>query len=107
MAGKKRHGFSRARSQGKLVAVGGGTRQLAGAERFALELGKGAKRPPVTSATVMVSPRTFTVIGSDDGIEAIEAWAARMAQMPQVRWATISETASLWLKAGGVPSRTQ
>jgi len=94
-------------ANGKLVAVGGGTRQLAGAERLAIELGKGANRPPVTSATVMVSPRTFTVIGTNDGIEAIEAWAARMAKMPQVRWATISETASLWLKAGGVPSRTQ
>ena len=59
----------------------------------------------VVSASVMFSPRTMSVTGSEDGIEAIEAWAARMAALPAVRWATIAETAEAWVAQGSVPSR--
>ncbi|MBI2899093.1 MAG: hypothetical protein HYY17_02845 [Planctomycetes bacterium] len=90
---------------GTLIAVGGGTRRLADAEAMAGKLADGG--PPVVSASIMVSPRTFAVVGTKDGIEAIEAWAKRMAARPGVEWATIRETAEAWGKAGGVPSRME
>jgi len=93
---------------GNLVAVGGGSRRLEEAEQLAKELAASTGgRPPLVSATIMVSPRTLTVVGTQDGIEAIEAWASRVAAMPVVQWATIRETAKAWLAAGGVPSRME
>ena len=87
---------------GNLIAIGGGSRKLADAESF-------AKAPnitaPVTSTSIMVAPKTLTVLGGTDGIDAIEAWVGRMKQNSSVRWATISETAVAWKAAGSVPSR--
>lgn len=96
---------------GNLIAVGGGTRNLAGAEEWANKIASGSGYPPVLSATIMVAPDTLTVVdenvggGGSDGIGAIEAFAARMSALPVVRWATIAETAAAWVAAGEVPSR--
>jgi hypothetical protein len=96
---------------GRLIAVGGGTRRLDGAERLARApapaRGPDDSGPPIVSASVMVSPRTFTVVGTTDGIEALEAWAARVGALPDVHWATIRETAEAWVAAGGIPSRRE
>ncbi|MBI5367855.1 MAG: hypothetical protein HZA54_12520 [Planctomycetes bacterium] len=100
--------------QGLLVTVGGGPLLPAGAEKLAQELaapgaGAGGRGggPPVVSATIMVRPSTLTIIGTEDGIAAIEAWAARVAALGCVRWATIQETAEAWTCAGAVPSRRE
>jgi hypothetical protein len=92
---------------GRLIAVGGGTRRLDAAERLAKSSAPGPDDmvPPIVSATIMVSPRTFTVVGTSDGIEIIEAWAFRVGALPNVHWATIRETADAWVAAGGVASR--
>ncbi|MCX7014700.1 MAG: hypothetical protein NTW86_19485 [Candidatus Sumerlaeota bacterium] len=91
---------------GHLVAVGGGSRRLEEAEKLAKDLAAGdVDRPPVISATIMVSPRLLAIVGTEDGIEAIEAWANRVGAMPVAQWATIRETAKAWLAAGAIPSR--
>ena len=43
--------------------------------------------------------------GVGDDLDALETWAARLATQPQVRWATIAETAEAWLAQGAIPSR--
>ncbi|MBI5760400.1 MAG: hypothetical protein HZA46_17935 [Planctomycetales bacterium] len=93
--------------RGSLIAVGGGDRTLGGAELFALALGAFGSDAPVTSATINVSPSTLTVVGSADGIDVIEEWAARMGAIPFVQWGTISETAAAWVAAGGISSRLE
>lgn len=104
-------------ASGRLVAVGGGSRTLAGAEALATQMAQGAPgaqggyTAPVYSATLMVDQLTFTVADAAsatptrDGIDQIEAFASRMGVLPQVRWASLSGTASAWRAAGAVPSR--
>ena len=91
---------------GELIAVGGGLRDLAAIEQTAQVVAvAGADVAPVLSASIIVNSRDFALPNGTDGIEAIEAWAARLAANPALRWATISETAAAWLAAGGIPSR--
>lgn len=92
---------------GTLIAVGGGDKTLAGTESAAAAVQSTAGLPPVLSASIWVTPATLLVEGGNDGIDAIEAWAARLAANPAVRWATISGTADAWIAAGGVPSRME
>jgi len=103
---KSRDDYTTHDPSGNLIAVGNGHLGLADVEKLAREKPAAIRDAPVVSASVMFSPRTMTVTGSDDGIEAIEAWAARMAALPSVRWATIAETAEAWLAQGAIPSRT-
>lgn len=94
-----------------LAIVGGGSRDLAGAESLAARLTQGSYTAPVYSATVMVDQVTLTVSDavnattSSDGIEQIEAFANRLGVLPQVRWATLSGAAAAWRAAGSIPSR--
>ncbi len=89
-----------------LIAVGGGSRDIVEPEILADKIAAGGYWPPVTSATIMVSPTKLkTVTGSQAGIAEIESWAARMGAKSQVKWATLSETASAWIAAGEIPSR--
>jgi len=90
---------------GNLIAVGGSRLGLAEVERLAQQTLTNRTAPPVQQATVMVPPATLKLRGTEEGIEAIEAWAARLAALPSVRWATIEETAQAWVEAGGVNSR--
>jgi hypothetical protein len=90
---------------GTLVAVGNGGRTLAAAEALAAQVGSGSHVQPVYSATLNVAPRTLQVVGSSDGIAEIEAWAARVGALPQVRWNTIAGTATAFVAAGSPPSR--
>lgn len=93
-----------------LVAVGGGTRSLAGAESLASTLTQGYTAP-VYSTTVMVDSFTLTVSDaanastSSDGITQIEAFASRLGAKSNVRWATPSASVAAWRAAGSVPSR--
>lgn len=90
---------------GSLIAVGGGDRSLEGAEALRQALAAaGPGLPPVWSATVMVDPVTLLDNRGAD-IAAIEAWAARVADDPQLVWASIEETALAWEAAGSLPSR--
>ncbi|MBI5258372.1 MAG: hypothetical protein HY855_17840 [Burkholderiales bacterium] len=94
-----------------LVVVGGGSRNLSTAETLAGMLTQGGYTAPVYSATVMVDQLTFTVVDAvnasttTDGIDKIEAFASRLGVLPQVRWASLSATATAWRSAGSVPSR--
>jgi hypothetical protein len=95
-----------------LVAVGGGSRALAGAETLAAQLTTtGGYTAPVYSTSIMVDSFTLTVSDaanastSTDGIAAIEAFASRMGARANVRWASLAGTASAWRSAGVVPSR--
>ncbi len=89
-----------------LIAVGGGSRDLAAIEQTVQALAAaGADVPPVLSASIIVNSRDLALPNGTDGIDAIEAWAARLAASPALRWATISETATAWLAAGGIASR--
>ena len=94
-----------------LVVVGGGSRNLSAAEALAAKLGQGGYTAPLYSATVMVDQLTLTVSDavnastSTDGIDKIEAFAARLGALANVRWATLSGTAAAWRAAGAVPSR--
>lgn len=95
-----------------LLAVGGGSRALSGAETLASQLTPtGGYTAPVYSATIMVDCSTLTVSDatsastSTDGIDAIEAFASRMGVRANVRWASLSGTASAWRAAGAIPSR--
>jgi hypothetical protein len=93
--------------EGDLIAVGGGPLGLADLETLAREVAGVSDGPPVLSASIMVAPSSLTLVRGNDGIEQIEAWAARMRALPAVRWATIAETAAAWKEAGGVPSRRE
>lgn len=83
-----------------LVAVGGGERTLAAAEALANQLPSSG----LLSTSLMVAPKTLSVLGGGD-ITQLEAFAQRMKALPQVRLATIAQTAQAWIAAGGVPSR--
>ncbi len=86
---------------GSLVVVGSAHLGLADLERIA-----GASprsEAPVRSASIMVAPRTLTLVGTADGIDAMETAARRLGERADVRWATIEETARAWERAGGVP----
>ena len=95
--------FTKHDPNGNLIAIGGGTLNLADIEALANE--RNRNDPPVISASIMVQPGTLTLVGTTDGIETIEAFAARMSKRSGVRWATISETAAAWVAAGEIPSR--
>lgn len=95
-----------------LVAVGGGSRALASAETMASQLTTtGGYTAPIYSTTIMVDSFTLTVSDaanattSTDGIDTIEAFASRMGARANVRWATLSGTATAWRTAGSMPSR--
>jgi hypothetical protein len=97
-----------------LVAIGGGNRSLSTAEDLATKLAQGTQggyTAPVYSATIMVDQVTLTVSDaanattSSDGIDQIEAFAARVGALAQVRWGSLSSTASAWRSAGSIPSR--
>lgn len=92
---------------GSLIAVGGGGRTLDSTIDFAVGLAAGTvgRGEPISSATINVAPDTLQVVDTTDDIAAIEAWAATMALLPHVQWATIRETAADWAAAGGIPSR--
>jgi hypothetical protein len=94
---------------GTLIAYGSGHLGLAELERFASKKPASVGDAKVIGVSVMVAPRRLRTIGADDGfgdgLETIEAWAARLAKQPQVRWATIAETAEAWSAQGAVPSR--
>jgi hypothetical protein len=55
----------------------------------------------------MVSPRSLTIVDTSDGIDAIEAWAARVGALGSVKWGTIRESAAAWVAAGSVASRME
>ncbi len=92
---------------GNLVSVGGGTRLLKDAEDLAKKISAGGNYAPITSVTVMVLPKTLLAPETNENIDALEAWAARVGKISSVRWATIAETATAWVAAGGVPSRME
>lgn len=95
----------------RLVNVGGGSRTLTSAEALAAKMASGGYTAPVYSATLMVDQVTLTVADAvsatttTDGIDQIEAFAARVGALPHIRWASLSDTASAWRAAGAVPSR--
>ncbi len=91
--------------RGSLIAFGSAYNTLAWLEQFAREKPASVRDAKVVGASVMLVPRTLRIVNTDDGIEAIETWAARFGARPQVRWATIAETAQAWLAQGGLPSR--
>ena len=95
---------------GSIIMVGGGTRDLKGAENFA----KSNPKFSVTSATIMVNPSKLVVIDMNargglgtDGINEIKSFAERMSKLSHVRMATISQTAKAWVEAGSVVSGSQ
>ncbi len=90
-----------------LIAVGGGTRDLAGAEAAVEKLRNLQGLPPVFSTTVLVAPASLKVLDASDGIEQIETWAARVGANSHVKWANFTETAAAWVAAGGVNSRVE
>jgi hypothetical protein len=94
---------------GTLTAYGSGHLGLAELEAFAREKPASVRGAKVVGVSVMVAPRTLRTIGAGDGmgedLEALETWAARLATQPQVRWATIAETAEAWQAQGANPSR--
>ena len=87
------------------MAVGNGGRTLQAAEALANSLLSGSHVMPIYSSTLNVSPKTLTIVNSSEGIEQIEAWAARVGQLAPVRWSSISATAAAFKAAGGMPSR--
>ncbi len=103
---KSSEGFSTHDPAGKLIAVGGSHLGLAEVERLAQQTSTNRAGPPVLQATVMLPPGTLKIRGTEDGIDAIETWATRLAALPSVRWATIAETAAAWVESGGISSRT-
>ena len=90
---------------GNLISVGGGLRTLDGATAIIDQLKSARGLLPVYSATVMVHPDTLVVVGTSDGIDKIEAWAAAAGNQSVVKWATLTETAAAWVAAGGKASR--
>ncbi|GIW40877.1 MAG: hypothetical protein KatS3mg076_1454 [Candidatus Binatia bacterium] len=93
---------------GALIAVGSGTRDnLAQIEALAEAIAAGEDYPPVLSVSIMAQPATLRTPASGEGIDAIEAWARRLSDLPFVRWATIAETAAAWEAAGAPPSRME
>lgn len=86
--------------------MGGGPRELSAVEQLAAAIAQNGDYAPVTSITVMVHPQTLTVAETGEDIAGIEAFAARLATNPVVRWATLSASAQAWIDAGRVPSRT-
>ncbi|NBO65829.1 MAG: hypothetical protein EBU88_13475, partial [Acidobacteria bacterium] len=90
---------------GNLISVGGGLRTLDGATAIIDQLKSARGLLPVYSTTVMVHPDTLVVVGTSDGIDKIEAWAAAAGTQSVVKWATLTETAAAWVAAGGKASR--
>jgi hypothetical protein len=89
---------------GSLITVGGGDHTLTSADQLIGEVMAGQLAAPVTAFTIMVRPSTLMIVDTDDGLDAIAAWADRAGALPVVRWATIAETASAWVAAGEIPS---
>ena len=92
---------------GNLISVGGGPRSLAGATSIIDKLKSLTGLAPVYSTTVMVHPDTLVVVGTSDGIDKIEAWAAAAGKEAVVKWGTLTETATAWVSAGSKSSRVQ
>ena len=90
---------------GNLISVGGGPRTLTGATSIIDKLKSLTGLPPVYSTTVMVHPDTLVVVGTSDGIDKIEAWAATAGKEAVVKWGTLTETAAAWIAAGAKSSR--
>ena len=88
---------------GKLIRVAGGDHQLATAENLATRISSGEVAAPVIGFTIMVEPETLQVVNSEDGLDEILAFFARMDGVEFVRWGTISETAQAWVQAGSAP----
>ncbi|MFM8395988.1 MAG: hypothetical protein ACKOB4_18880, partial [Acidobacteriota bacterium] len=90
---------------GNLISVGGGPRTLTGATSIVDKLKSATGLLPVYSTTVMVHPDTLVVVGTSDGIDKIESWAATAGKEAVVKWGTLTETAAAWVSAGAKPSR--
>ena len=88
---------------GNIVRVGNSDHQLTTADALIAQIASGAYDVPVLSFTIMIDPKAFTIINSDDGLGEILAFAERIKQDPAVRFGTIEETAQAWVKAGSVP----
>ncbi len=93
--------------EGDLIEVAGGPVGLPELERLAQEVAGVRDGAPLLSASIMIDPGRLTVGRTQDGIEAVEACAARLSQASHVRWATIDETAEAWVEAGSVPARRE
>lgn len=88
---------------GNLIKLGGGSHQLADAEVLAEQIAQGQHPYPVIGYTIMVEPETLRIATTEtDDLNVILAFVERMNQYPFVRWATIEETATAWVQAGGV-----
>ena len=94
---------------GNLISVGGGPRTLAGATTIIQFLRQRLQSKqvmaPVYSTTVMVHPDSLVVVGTTEGIEQLEAWANSAGLEAHVSWATLTESAAAWVKAGSQASR--
>ncbi|HRK40209.1 MAG TPA: hypothetical protein PK347_17690 [Burkholderiaceae bacterium] len=90
---------------GNLIAIGGGSRSLAGAESIVQQVNGGQWLRQIYSVSINVSPSSLTVVSTTDGIDQIESWARRVGALSNTKWATLAETVSLWQAAGGWASR--
>lgn len=92
---------------GQYIRVGGGTHQLNDGRMLAQAIATRQYTYPVISFTLMVSPKTLTIVESSDGIPEITAFVNEIKGYNFVRWATIEETAQAWIEAGNVSSRIE
>jgi hypothetical protein len=88
---------------GNIVRVGNSDHQLASADELLTQITAGQYTVPVLSFTIMIEPETLQIVNSEDGLDAILAFAERMNQNPSVHFGTVEETAQAWVAAGSVP----
>lgn len=90
------------------VNVGGYTKKMSDIDNLAKDITANPTmyRFPVTSATVMIDPQTYTTpLVASETLTVLKAFAARVGTYTNVKWGTINQTATAWVTAGGVNSR--
>lgn len=89
--------------KGNIVRVGNTDHQLATAESLLAQIEVGTYSVPMLSFTIMIEPETLLIVNSDDGLAEILAFVEQVRENPNLRFATIEETAQAWVAAGSVP----
>lgn len=90
------------------VNVGGYIRRMGAVDSLAMDItaNPAMYKFPVTSATVMIDPQTYTTpLVATETISVLKSFATRVGAYSNVKWGTINQTATAWIAAGGTSSR--
>lgn len=89
---------------GEVIRVGNTDHQLATGDDLLARMSAGEfDSYPIIEFNIMAQPGRLAIVDSVDALPEILAFVERAKQNPNVRFATIEETAGAWQAAGSVP----